>query len=144
MKAKISICLIVGVILSGCVDTQVMPMGENMVRINTQAGGLLFKGKAIPTTMRTAAKETLARGYSHFRFYDANLSQGSQFIGTIDSGQASCYGNSYSSSCYGSGGSTALHRHVESSEVTVVMFHPNQPGAKGAFDAQKILDQYPN
>ena len=101
--------------------------------------------------MRTAAKETLARGYSHFKFYQAGLSQGSEFAGTIHSlngsmnGTCTSYGNtgSCSGNYSGIGSSLAVQRHVESSEATVVMFHAGEAGARDAFKATEILQQYP-
>ena len=101
--------------------------------------------------MRAAAKETLARGFSHFKFYEAGLSQGSEYAGTMSSSNGSmngnCTGYGNTSNCSGmysgTGSSVAIQRHVESSEATVVMYHANEPGAKGAFKASDILQQYP-
>ena len=59
-------------ILAAYVSTQIMPVAKNAVQINTRASGLLFKGKAVPETMRAAAKETLARGYTDFKFSDVS------------------------------------------------------------------------
>jgi hypothetical protein len=35
-----------------------------------------------------------------------------------------------------------MHAPTAGAAVTVVMFHANEPGAQGAFDAQQILNQY--
>lgn len=129
-------------LLAACVNKTILPLSENSVRINAQAGGLLFKGQAVPTTMRTAAEATLERGYSHFRLMDASLKQGSQYVGTISDGQATCSGDGYYAQCYGSGSGFAINRPVETSEVTVIMYHAHEAAAKGAFDARKILAQY--
>jgi hypothetical protein len=56
--------------LAGCLSTQEMPLAPNVVRIDTQTGGWLFTGQTVPATMRAAAKATLDRGYSHFKFTD--------------------------------------------------------------------------
>lgn len=48
--------------LASCVHTQELPLAPNMVRIDTQASGLLFQGKAVPTTIVAAANATLSRG----------------------------------------------------------------------------------
>ena len=93
MKTKVLAALFAALSLAACVDTQVMPLSENTVRINTQAGGALFKGQAVPATMRTAAEETLARGFTHFKFYEAGLSQGLQFAGTISNANGSMNAN---------------------------------------------------
>ena len=62
--------------LTGCISTQEMPLSPNVVRIDTQSRGLLFTGQTVPQTMRAAAKATLDRGYSHFKFGDARFSRG--------------------------------------------------------------------
>ena len=73
MKSIISICgLLAALMLAGCIATQEMPLAPNVVRIDTQAGGLLFTGQTVPQTMRAAANATLQRGYTHFKFADAS------------------------------------------------------------------------
>jgi hypothetical protein len=74
-----------------------MPLAPNVVRIDTQAGGWLFTGQTVPATMRAAAKATLDRGYSHFKFTDASLGQGSVVTGAIGTGNTNVNGT------YGSG-----------------------------------------
>lgn len=119
-----------GLALVGCVHTQEMPLAPNVVRINTQASGALYAGKAVPTTMTAAAKATLARGYSHFKIADAALGQGSEVNGLSTFG-----GRNFATT-------TVDRVNVENSGATVTMFHADEPGAKGAFDAQEILAQY--
>ena len=92
--------------------------------------------------MTTAARETLARGYTHFRFSNANMGQGSEVVGATDwgSGNISAYGNSAN---YDSFNQTTFNRRpVEGAAATVTMFHDNEPGAQGAFDARQVLAQY--
>ena len=132
--------------LAACVTTQEMPLAENVVRIDTQAKGLLFTGQAVPTTMRAAAKATLDRGYSHFRFADASLQQGSVVAGTVATGNVS-YSGSYGQGFYngqgfGYGTTNVIHAPTAGAAATVIMFHANEPGAKGAFDAAQVLRQY--
>jgi hypothetical protein len=132
--------------LAGCLTTQEMPLAPNVVRIDTQAGGWLFTGQTVPATMRAAAKATLDRGYSHFKFTDASLGQGSVVTGTIGSGNTNVSGNygggfmNANASSFGS--TTVMHAPTAGAAVTVVMFHANEPGAQGAFDAEQILKQY--
>jgi hypothetical protein len=103
-----------------------MPLAPNIVRIDTQAGGYLFTGQAVPATMRAAAKATLLRGYSHFKFADAGMNQGSVTTGVITSNS----------------GATLIHAPTASAAATVVMFHADEPGAQGAFEAEQVLRQY--
>ena len=133
-------------ILAACVSTQVMPVAKNAVQINTRASGLLFKGKAVPETMRVAAKETLARGYTHFKFSDVSSGQGSEVYGASSYGGGNINGNTYRNSfsaTYNDYNNTFINRRpTEAAAVTVIMFHDNEPGAQGAFDAGQILAQY--
>src|SRR4051795_9105164 len=82
--------------LGGCISTQEMPLAPNMVRIDTQSKGLLFTGQTVPQTMRTAALATINRGYTHFRFADAGLQQGSVVTGMVANSNESIGG-----SCFG-------------------------------------------
>src|SRR5260370_42155121 len=87
-------CALFGaLVLSGCISTQEMPLAPNVVRIDTHAGGWLFTGQTVPATMRAAAKATLDRGYTHFKFTDASMGQGSVVTGTIGSGNTTVSGN---------------------------------------------------
>jgi hypothetical protein len=103
-----------------------MPLSQNMVRIDTQARGAVFVGQAVPATMRGAPEATLARGYTHFKLEDPELSQGSVLSG------GSYYGGSFS----------FRRARLANSAATVIMFHANEPGAKDAFNAQAVLRQY--
>jgi hypothetical protein len=134
------------VALAGCLSTQEMPLAPNVVRIDTQAGGWLFTGQAVPATMRAAAKATLDRGYTHFKFTDASLGQGSVVTGTVGSSNTNLggnYGAGFMNASATSYGSTSVMRApTAGAAVTVVMFHANEPDAKGAFEAEQILKQY--
>ena len=129
-------------ILSSCVSTQVMPLAPNAVHLNTSAKGVLFQGRAIPETMITAAKETLARGYTHFRFINASVGQGSEIssLNTYGNGFAYVYGSSGTTNSY----STSLvnRRPTEGASVTVIMLNENDPAVKNSFNAAQILKQY--
>jgi len=137
--------------LAGCVTTQVQPIAPNMVRIDSKGDGALFKGSAVPATMRAAAKETLAAGYTHFRLADVSSSQGSEVVGVIGGSDGFEQGytpgllrggnyNGYSSSF---NSASVIRAHREDSGATVIMFRANDPGAKSAFDAREILAKYP-
>jgi hypothetical protein len=121
-------------------------LAPNVVRIDTQAGGWLFTGQTVPATMRAAAKATLDRGYTHLKFTDASMGQGSVVTGTIGSGNTNVsgnYGGGFMNANATSFGSTSVMRApTAGAAVTVVMFHANEPGAQGAFEAEQILKQY--
>lgn len=130
MKRSILV-LAVAISLCGCVTTQEMPLAPNVVQIDTEAGGRLFVGQAVPQTMRRAAEATIARGYSHFKLEQANLSQGSRFGGAT----VTNYGGGFV-------GVQAQRVQTASASATVVMFHAHEAGAQGAFEARSVLRQY--
>lgn len=129
--------------VGGCIRTQEMPLAPNVVRLDTEASGLLFAGQASAHTMRRAAELTLQNGYSHFRFEQAQVAQGSQLSGVYSSATGNAYGSAVGNSAYvnasASGFSTPIYRPTANVGVTVVMFRADEPGAKGAFDASEVL-----
>lgn len=139
---QMALVAIAALFLASCVSTQVMPLAPNVVRVDTRASGALFQGRAVPETMTAAAKETLARGYTHFRFSDANAGQGSEVTGTSGWGSGNVYGNAYGANFNTFGGTSVNRRPTEGAAATVTMFHVNEPGAKDAFDAREVLAQY--
>jgi len=133
-------------ILAGCVSTQEMPLAPNAVRIDTQAKGLLFTSQTVPQTMRAAARATLQRGYTHFKFADAGLQQGSVVTGAVG-GSNTNYSGNYGRGYFGGnantfGSASLVHAPTAQAAATVIMFHANEPDAKDAFDAQQVLSEY--
>ena len=130
------------IILSSCVSTQVMPLAPNAIQLTTTAKGVLFQGRAVPETMITAARQTLARGYTHFRFLNASLGQGSEIssLNTYGNGNAYFYGSSANISGY----STSLvnRRPTEAASVTVIMLNERNQDVSNSFNARQILRQY--
>ena len=137
--------LAVAVGLGACVTTQELPLAPNIVRLDTQASGLLFTSKATSITMRRAAELTLEKGFTHFRFEQAQVSQGSQFAGVYSTASGNAYGTAYGNNAYvtgtSSGFATPIYRPTADVGVTVIMFHRDEPGAAGAFDAKQVLSQ---
>jgi hypothetical protein len=128
---SIALAFVVGLLVSGCVTTQEVPLAPNVVRIDTQASGFLSVGLTAGVTMRKAAQATINAGYTHFKLQQVQLGQGSQ-VGAL---VGSDYGNGLSTV-------TAIQRPTASEGVTVVMFHADEPGAQGAFKAADVLQQY--
>lgn len=122
-------------VVAACATTSEMPLAPNMVRLDTQASGLLFTSTAGQATLVKAAEATKKRGYSHFRLTDATTARGSQMVGM----QAQTFG-SYNSGFYsGSTTYTPMHAPTAHVGVTVVMFHANEAGARGAFSVADVL-----
>jgi len=129
--------------LAACATTSEMPLAPNMVRLNTQASGLLFTSTAGQTTLRKAAEATLARGYTHFRLEQADTQTGSQLVGmsanTTGFGNGTVYGNGFSGTYNSTTTYMPMRAPTASIGVTVVMFHANEAGAKNAFNAAQVL-----
>ena len=136
---------VIGVALfaAGCINTQEMPLAPNIVRLDTHASGLLFAGQAAPQTLHSAAELTLQNGYTHFRLEQANAAQGSQLSSVYSSASRNAYELAYGNSAYVNANatsvSTPLYRPTADIGVTVIMFHADEPGAKGAVEAAKVL-----
>ena len=140
MRLIVTICAALS--LAGCISTQEMPLAPNVVRIDTQSSGLLFTGQTVPQTMRAAANATLQRGYSHFKFADAGMNQGSMVTGVVG-GSNTNYSGGYRYGNVNSFGSASVVRApTAAAAATVIMFHASQPEAQGAFDAAQVLQQY--
>ena len=128
-------------LVSGCVSTSQMQVAPNAYRLETNAGGLLFMGQAGRQTLIRAANLTIAKGYTHFRLADAGLSTGSQVVG-INPGQTNTSINVIGNTAYGTSYSTpatVVRAPTEQAAATVIMFHANDPEARGAFDADQVL-----
>jgi hypothetical protein len=132
--------------LAGCISTQEMPLAPNVVRIDTQAGGLLFTGQTVPATMRAAANATISRGYTHFKFAEAGVQQGSVVTGAVGTSNVNYngnYGNGFvSGNANGFGTTNVIRAPTAGAVATVVMYQANDPNAQNAFDAQQVLKQY--
>ena len=132
--------------LGGCISTQELPLSPNVVRLDTQASGLLFTGQTVPQTMRAAATATLNRGYTHFKFADAGMQQGSVVSGVVGSSNTNIsgtYGRGvYTGNSNTFGSASVIHKPTAAVGVTVLMFHADQPEAKDGFLAENVLRQY--
>jgi len=139
---KSVLALAAGLAVAGCIRTQEMPLAPNVVRIDTQASGLLFTGQTVPQTMRRAAELTLQAGYTHFRIEQATSRQGSQLAGVVssDNVSGSYGGGSFQASGFGS--SNAIYRPTANAGATVIMLKAGDRGLENAFDAVATLKRY--
>lgn len=99
--------------LSGCLSTKVSSLAPNMVRVNLQGYDAPSDGEALKEALVLAAEETIAHGYTLFRFVD--WSAGEAQVATP--GQPT----------------------VANFAVTVVMFRDGEQGSNPVFDARSIL-----
>jgi hypothetical protein len=121
-------CLGIALLLSGCSSMQ----GTLQDVSFASANGTGETASRTPQMMRAAARATLAAGFTHFKFPDAP--SGTAPLGARPA--ASCVWGAMTPDC-GEGG-----HQVSQVGLTVTMFHANEPGAAGAFDAKQVLDQY--
>lgn len=132
--------------LAGCVSTQEMPISPNMVRLDTNAGGMLFAGQAVPRTMRAAAEATLRAGYTRFRLADVSSGQGSEIVGVDSTSNAYLNGSAsngfLTANAATFGSDSVIRRPTAHAGATVIMLHDGDPGAAQAFDAAAVLRQY--
>ena len=125
--------------LAACTSTNEMPLAPNMVRLDTQASGLLNVGSVGPATMKRAAEATLARGYTHFRLVDAQTGQGSRVVGVMGHTTGTAWGMGNSARYSGNTFITPVRAPTAHVGVTVVMYRANEAGASNAFDAAQVL-----
>jgi hypothetical protein len=121
--------------ISACITTQEMPLAPNVVRLDTQASGLLYTGKVASATMRRAVELTIAKGYTHFRFEEAAMGQGSAYGGSISSGSATWSRGSLSAMSF----SSPVYIPTAGVAVTVIMLKPDDVRATDAFVAADVL-----
>lgn len=99
--------------LGACLSTKVQSLAPNMVRLDLRGVEAPSDELALKQVMTLAAKETVARGYTLFRF--ADWSAGSTQV--VTPGQPA----------------------TANFAVTVVMFHDGEQGSTPVFDARQIL-----
>ncbi|MBZ9906120.1 hypothetical protein LB557_08930 [Mesorhizobium sp. BR115XR7A] len=138
-----AVALTAALALAGCATTSEMPLAPNVVRLDTHASGALFTGSAGAITMKKAAEATLSRGYTHFRFDQTSTASGSRFVGmssnTFGNANATVMGSTAYGTYSGTTISTPMYAPTADIGVTVIMFHADEAGAQGAFDATEVL-----
>ncbi len=143
MKKIVAACVALCAMLSSCATTSEMPLAPNAVRLDTNASGLIFTSAAGAITMKKAAEATVKRGYTHFRLDQVATAQGSRFVGmntnTYGNASANVYGNTAYGTYSANSFSTPMYAPTAQIGVTVIMFHANEAGAKGAFNAAEVI-----
>ncbi len=143
MKKMFIAGVVLCAMLSSCATTSEMPLAPNAVRLDTNASGLIFTSAAGAITMKKAAEATVKRGYTHFRLDQVATAQGSRFVGmntnTYGNASANVYGNTAYGTYSANSFSTPMYAPTAQIGVTVIMFHANEAGAKGAFNAAEVI-----
>ena len=113
-----------------------MPLAPNVVRLDTQAAGLLFTGKVASTTMRRAAEITIAEGLHALPVRTGLHGPGpSEYGGSITTGNANWGNHSLNASAF----STPTYIPTAGVAVTVIMLKSDDPRATDAFVARDVL-----
>lgn len=106
--------LILALSLAACLSTKVETLAPNMARLNMTADDTPSDSGALKEVLTVAAKETLARGYTHFRFADLAVAP----VRSLTSNEPA----------------------KANFSVILVMFHEGEQGTQGVFDARRILE----
>ena len=140
MRAFLPVVLI-GLMASACVSQREMPLADNVYRIQTEGRGLIAGSQVEQRTMKRAAELTLERGYTHFRLHDASMTDRRDFVGMTGGSAMTTfnYGGGFGSGFTTYNPPQAITTPVSTAGVTVVMYRQNEPGARGALDAEQIL-----
>lgn len=130
--------------LASCVQTQEIPLQNNVWRLETEGRGLIGAASVNDSTLKRAAELTLEQGYTHFVLRDTGSSRSSRVVGRTPvyaQTNASIVGNSvYSTTTYTGG--TPIVAHQANLGVTVIMLREGDRGVDSAIDARSALARY--
>jgi hypothetical protein len=104
--------LVASLLLAACLSSRVQTLAPNMLRLDMTGLPAGTEEQTFQQLLALGARETLARGYTHFRFIDwkAGVPQ------VVTPGQP----------------------QTANFSVTLVMFHPGEQGQNPAFDARMV------
>ena len=138
-----------GALLSGCASASVMDLDANTVQVSAGAAPACGAAGAQQFAIKTAAYETLKRGYDRYVIMGAQGSSHDRLAGftpmqanSYGSGTYSGYGNSgyyngYTHTTITGGEPIVLTEHGQ--DLVVKMFHENDPMGANAVDAKSTL-----
>jgi hypothetical protein len=128
-----SVALCGALILAGCATASVMDLDANTVQISAGAAPACGASGAQNFAVKTAAYQTLIRGFDKYIVAGAQSTAQPRFAGYTP-----MYANTYGNSTMITGGDPiVLTEHGQN--LVVHMFHANDPGAENAIDAKTTL-----
>ncbi len=141
--------LIISLLLSGCASSSVMQLDANTVEISTSAAPACGAQGAQRVAAKTAAIETLRRGYDSYIILGAQADNNVGVVGhtpvianTYQNGTINAYGNratySGTANTYVSGGQPIIGGSHDQ-KLAVRMFQANDPQGASAVDARQVL-----
>lgn len=136
-------------VLAACAETSVMPLAKDTIRISTTGDDICGEQGAQMVALRTAAVESIRRGYDSFIIVGAGGDERTRLIGitpvTAQTNSAATVAGS-GSAVVGTGNSTTTYSGgvpMYSTEyrqgLTVRMFHAGDPEGANALSARETL-----
>lgn len=108
--------------LSSCMPSGIEELSSNKLRITLSGSSAPVASDALKVLLKTAAQQTVSRGYRYFRFTDFTAGQS-------DVPQAS------------QNNIGVLSDNKANFSVTIIMFHLGENGSNGSIDAQQIVEK---
>ena len=141
--------LVIGAMLSGCASSSVMDLDRNTIEISTSAAPACGSQGAQQVAVKTAAIETLRRGFDSYIILGAQADNNVGVVGhtpitanTFQNGTINAYGNratySGTANTYVSGGQPIIGGSHDQ-KLAVRMFKANDPQGANAVDAKQVL-----
>jgi hypothetical protein len=128
-----SVALCSALFLAGCASASVMDLDANTVQVSAGAAPACGAIGAQNYAVKTAAYQTLRRGYDKYIIGGAQATSQTRF-----SGYTPMYANSYGNSTMITGGEPIMMTE-HGQNLVVHMFHANDQGAENAIDAKTTL-----
>ena len=147
LSANIQLSLLL--VLGGCASASVMDLDSNTVQVSSGAAPVCGAIGAQNFAIKTAAYQTLRRGFDKYVIIGAQATAHDKLAGFTPTyansnlnGTYSGYGNSgtfngYSNTTVTGGQPIVMTEHGQ--KLVVRMFHANDPGAEKAIDAKAAL-----
>lgn len=112
VPSRLLTLLAASLLLAACLSSRVQTLAPNMLRLDMRGLEVSSEEQTLQQLLALGARETLARGYTHFRFLDWKA--GETHIVTPGQPQTANF------------------------SVTLVMFHAGEQGTNPVFDASQI------
>ncbi len=128
-----SVALCGALFLAGCASASVMDLDANTVQVSAGAAPVCGAIGAQNYAVKTAAYQTLRRGFDKYIIGGAQATAQERFAGYTP-----MYANSYGNTTMITGGEPIMMTE-HGQNLVVHMFHATDPGAENAIDAKTTL-----
>ena len=145
----LGLAILASALLSSCVSSSVIPLSADMIEISTTGDEVCGKNKTREAALKTAALETIQRGFDRFIVLRANARKDVEYAGTTPVTAttvetATAKGSDNKVNAYGSstttvtGGDPMFDVNFEQN-LTIKMFKSGDQNGANALDARTIL-----